>query len=102
MLEQFSSLNAVIYGINTDSTESHAKFIAKHDLKVSLLADPNHTVLSQYGAWGEKNNNGREYEGVMRTTYLINPEGNLAHIWNDVKVKNHAEAVREKLRELTG
>ena len=102
MLKQFSSLNAVIYGISPDSVESHKKFIAKHELKVSLLSDPDHAVLSHYGAWGTKKNYGKEYEGVSRTTFLINPEGTLAHIWQSVKAKDHAEAVRQKLQELTG
>lgn len=102
MLKQFSSLNAIIYGISPDSAESHKKFIAKHDLKVSLLSDPDHNVLSQYGAWGTKKNYGKEYEGVSRTTFLINPEGTLAHIWHNVKAKDHAETVLQKLQELTG
>jgi len=102
LLKSFSELNAVIYGISPDSAESHTKFIAKHNLKVSLLADKDHAVLSQYGAWGTKKNYGKEYEGVTRTTYLINPEGQLAHIWQNVKAKDHAEAVRVKLQELAG
>ena len=93
-------MNAVAVGVSPDSTKSHRNFIAKKELGIVLLSDPEHEVLNQYGVWQLKKMAGREYYGVVRGTYLIDPEGNIAFIWPKVKVKGHVEQVRDKLAEL--
>jgi len=101
-LKQFEKLDARVIGVSPDPPESHQKFIRKHKLKVDLLSDPDQKALTQYGAWGEKSMYGRKYEGVLRSTVLIDPTGRIAHHWAKVKPAGHAEEVREKLEELTG
>jgi peroxiredoxin Q/BCP len=86
--------------VSPDSVESHRWFKEKKGLKVKLLSDENREVVKAYGVWQKKKNFGREYFGVVRTTYLIDPEGKVAHLWKRVKVKGHPEAVLEKLKEL--
>ena len=101
-LDAFTALDAVVLGVSPDSPKSHRRFIDKHSLRVRLLCDPEHTAMVAYGAWGTKKNYGREYEGVIRSTALIDPEGNLAHFWTKVRAKGHAEVVRATLAELQG
>ena len=96
----FKGLNAVVIGCSPDSPEKHRKFIAKHELGVRLLSDPDHKVMEAYGAWGEKNMYGRVTVGVIRSTVIIDPEGCIAHRWKRVKSKGHAEKVRERLEML--
>ena len=95
-------MNAVVIGVSPDSTKSHRNFIAKKELGITLLSDPEHTVLTRYDVWQLKKMAGREYYGVVRSTYLIDPQGNIAFIWPKVKVKGHVEQVRDKLAELQG
>ncbi len=97
-----TGLNAVILGVSPDSTKSHRNFIAKHDLGITLLSDPDHVALEAYGAWGKKKMYGREFMGVVRSTFIINPEGTVVAEWSKVKVKGHVDAVSEKLKELQG
>ncbi len=99
-LEEFEELDAVILGVSPDSPKKHRNFIEKKDLKITLLSDEDKSVLKAYGAWGLKKNYGREYEGVIRSTFIINPEGEIAHEWRNVRVKGHVEKVKEKLKEL--
>lgn len=99
-LDAFRARNAIILGVSPDSTRSHRNFCNKHNLKITLLSDPEHSVLEAYGVWQLKRMYGREYWGVVRTTYLINPEGKIAWVWPKVKVKGHVEAVLQKLSEL--
>ena len=99
-IKGFERLDAAVFGCSPDSTESHRKFIAKHKLKVPLLSDPDHSLLTAVGAWGEKKLYGRSFLGVIRSTLIINPDGKVAHRWSRVKVAGHAEQVREKLAEL--
>ena len=101
-LEDYEKLNAVILGVSPDSCASHRKFIEKQGLKIMLLSDSEHKVLEKYGAWGLKKMRGKEYMGVIRSTFLIDPKGKIAYIWPKVKVKGHAEEVKEKLAELQG
>jgi len=98
----FSRLDATVLGISPDSTESHKKFEQSQDLKVILLADPDKKALEAYGVWQLKKNYGKEYYGVVRTTFLIDPDGRVAHVWKKVKADGHAEKVREKLEALKG
>lgn len=101
-LKAFEKLDATVLGCSADSPESHRKFIAKHKLKIGLLSDPEHTTLKAYGAWGEKNNYGKVTMGIVRSTVIVDPAGKVAHHWPKVRAEGHAEAVREKLRELRG
>ena len=98
--EQFAELGAAIVGVSPDSAESHCKFIAKHNLGLQLLSDPEREVTEAYKVWRLKKFMGKEYMGVVRSTFLIAPDGNLAHIWNNVRAKGHAEKVLQKLEEL--
>ena len=107
-LSGFTGLNAEIVGISADSISSHQKFIAKYDLGIKLLSDPDRIVIKEYQAWGEKKLYGKISEGLIRTTYIINPEGEIAGSWKNVRVRvkrksgevKHADIVREKLTEL--
>lgn len=99
-IKHFEKLDAVVLGCSPDSTETHRKFIAKHNLKVSLLSDSDHTVMTAYGVWGEKKLYGRTFLGVIRSTFIIDPAGKIAHRWSRVKTAGHADAVRETLTAL--
>ena len=109
-LADFSTLNTTVVGVSADDTESHRKFIAKYNLGVTLLSDPEKTTLKAYGAWGLKKNYGKEYEGTIRSTFIISPDGAVAAKWNTVQVRakrkdaevKHADLVREKLAALQG
>jgi thioredoxin-dependent peroxiredoxin len=108
-LNKLSKINAVVLGVSPDSTESHRKFIAKYDLKVTLLSDADKKVMKQYGAWGMKKNYGREYEGVIRSTFLISPKCEIAELWSKVKVRvkrkdgeiKHADIVMDQIKKLS-
>lgn len=97
---QFSDLGAKIVGVSTDSEKSHCNFIAKHNLSIQLLSDPEHKLAESYGVWQLKKFMGKEYMGIVRSTFLIQPDRKVAYIWRKVKTKGHAEAVLEKLRDL--
>ena len=99
---KFEEHGASIYGVSPDTEAKHCKFIDKHGLKVELLADTESTMLADYGVWQEKQMYGKTYMGVVRTTYLVNPDGKIAEAWTKVKAKGHAEAVLERLVELKG
>ncbi len=100
MLDEFNRLGAVVLGVSPDSLESHRRFMAKHGLKIKLLSDPEKKVIKAYGAWGLKRMGGRNYEGVIRSTFIIDPKGRVAYAWRGVKVKGHVEEVLRKLGEL--
>jgi peroxiredoxin Q/BCP len=101
-LGDFTSMNAAVLGVSTDSTESHRKFAAKNKLSIELLSDPKHEVIGAYGAWQPKKFMGREFLGTVRSTFIIDPKGRIAHIWPSVKPWGHAGEVRKKLAELSG
>ncbi|MBB6431456.1 thioredoxin-dependent thiol peroxidase [Algisphaera agarilytica] len=92
---------AVVFGVSPDDVKSHAKFAAKQELNFPLLADPDQAICTKYGVWQEKSMYGKKYMGVVRTTYLIDPKGKVAHRWDKVKVPGHVEAVLEALEEHT-
>lgn len=99
-IKGFEKLEALVFGCSPDSPESHRKFIAKYKLKISLLSDPDKSVMKAYGAWGEKTLYGKTVVGVIRSTVIINPDGKIAHRWGRVKTAGHAEAVRDMLSTL--
>ncbi len=86
--------------MSKDSKKSHCTFIEKHDLTITLLVDEEKKMIQDYGVWAPKKFMGREFLGIVRSTFLINPEGKIAFMWPKVKVKGHAAAVLEKLKEL--
>jgi peroxiredoxin Q/BCP len=91
---------AEVWGISPDGAASHTRFRAKFGLPFTLLSDPDHAVASTYGVWGPKTRDGRTYDGIIRSTFLIDPEGRVARAWRNVKADGHAGAVLETLREL--
>ncbi len=95
-------LGAVVLGVSADDVQSHKRFAEKYGLNFPLLADPGREVILAYGAWGKKNLYGKEYEGVLRQTFLIDPEGRIAKVWRKVSPEDHAEEVAEALRALRG
>lgn len=100
-INEFRNLNASVIGVSRDSLESHRKFIDKKDLKVTLLTDAEHTMMDDYGVWQLKKMYGKESMGIVRSTFLINPEGKVAHLWPKVKVKGHADEVMDTLKKLS-
>ncbi|QWU79670.1 thioredoxin-dependent thiol peroxidase [Campylobacter novaezeelandiae] len=95
--EKFSEKNAVIIGISPDSVKSHTNFIQKYNLKHILLSDSEKEISRIYGAWGIKKNYGKEYEGIIRSTFVIDEKGKIIKIYKNVKAKNHAQKVLEEL-----
>jgi peroxiredoxin Q/BCP len=98
--DDFKAMNAVIIGVSPDSLNSHKRFREKHDLTINLLSDTEKKTLEAYGVWQKKKMYGREYMGVVRSTYLIDPEVKVAYKWIGVRVSLHVEAVMNKLKEL--
>ncbi|MCD6171739.1 MAG: peroxiredoxin [Thermoplasmata archaeon] len=99
-IEEFEELNAVVIGISLDSVQSHKKFREKYDLRVILLSDESKETMQKYGVWQLKKMYGRSYYGVIRSTFLIDPDGKIIHEWKQVKVKGHINEVLKKLREV--
>lgn len=96
LYSEFQALNANVFGISADSATSHQKFIAKYSFQFPLLSDPKKEFISAYGA--KKSGAG---SGIQRSTFLIDPEGKVAHIWNPVKgAKDHPKEVLEKLKAI--
>lgn len=94
--EQFDQLDAVIIGVSPDPIERHQKFIEKYNLPFLLLSDTEHEVAEKYGVWQLKKMFGKEYYGIVRSTFLIDKEGKLVKEWRKVRVKDHvAEALNE-------
>lgn len=88
---------AVVLGVSPDSVASHQKFRDKFSLPFPLLADEDHAVAEAYGVWGEKSMYGRKYQGILRTTFLIDPAGRIARVFEKVKPKGHAAEVLDAL-----
>jgi peroxiredoxin Q/BCP len=101
-MDAFESLNATVIGVSPDAPERHRRFIEKHDLGLRLLSDPEHRALEAFDAWGVKVRNGKEVEGVIRSTVLLAPDGTVGHHWSPVTAKGHADEVRERLESLQG
>lgn len=91
---------AVVIGVSPDSIASHKKFREKQGINFILLSDPEHLLLEAYGAWGEKKMYGKSYMGVIRSTFIINKQGLITNIWNNVKVKGHVDDVLTALEKV--
>jgi peroxiredoxin Q/BCP len=97
---EFSKLGAVVIGVSPDSAAKHEKFKKKHKLALVLASDEKQKTLNAYGVWGEKTLFGRQYMGVLRTTFLIGRDGCIARIWRKVRVRGHASEVLEAAKAL--
>ena len=99
-LPNFEALDAIVLGVSPDSPKKHRNFIEKKHLKITLLADEDKDLCNAFGVWQLKKFMGKEYMGVVRSTFIINPEGKVAAAWDKVRVKNHVDDVQGKLEEL--
>ncbi len=95
LINEFEDLNTIVIGISKDTVEKQIKFKSKYDLKCILGSDVDINICSKFGVWVEKSMYGKKYMGIQRSTFLINSEQKIQHIWNKVKVPGHAEEVLE-------
>ena len=100
LLPKFKKLNCEILGISKDNLKSHNKFRDKYKIKFDLLADEELKVLKKYKVWGKKKFMGREFMGIIRSTYLIDKKGKILKVWDNVKVKDHAKEVLKTLQNI--
>ena len=100
LYSKFKKLDCEVYGISKDSIKSHDKFREKYKIKFDLLSDEELKVLKKYKVWGKKKFMGREFMGVIRSTFLIDKKGKTVKIWNNVKVKDHAKEVLDTLQKI--
>jgi len=96
----FKKLKIQVLGVSVDSVVSHKKFAVKYDLPFPLLSDVEKVVVNLYGVWGKKKFAGREYDGISRTSFLVDPKGKIAKIYEGVKPEKHAEEVLRDLKTL--
>jgi peroxiredoxin Q/BCP len=95
--ERLLNAGYAVVGISPDPPAANARFAAEHDLKFPLLSDVDHEVAMRYGAWGTRKNYGREYEGIIRSTFLLGPDGQVEREWRNVKAKGHVERIAKEL-----
>ncbi len=100
LLWQYNGMGAAVLGMSPDSPADHRKFIKKYGLQLTLLSDPDRSVMSQYGAWVQTTIGGVQKGRVVRSTFLIDPDGKIGWHWPEVLPKGHAARVRNKLEEL--
>ncbi|NRB10543.1 MAG: peroxiredoxin [Rickettsiaceae bacterium] len=100
LIPEFDKINTRVLGISKDSIDSHDKFCIKYAMQIELGSDMEGEVCKAYGVWGEKSMFGKKYFGINRATFLIDPNGTIAHIWSKVSVKGHASEVYEKIESL--
>ncbi|CAL1520659.1 thioredoxin-dependent thiol peroxidase [Chitinophaga sp. MM2321] len=93
--QELTKKGYAVVGVSTDSEQSHQKFIEKYELPFTLLADEDKTIVNQYGVFGEKQMMGKTYDGIFRTTFLINDKGVIDHIIRKPDTKNHTEEILE-------
>lgn len=96
----YEETGVVILGVSPDTPNSHLKFKNKYELPFTLLADTDHKVCDLYEVWGRKKFMGREYDGVFRTTFLIDPQGNITKVFENVKPANHSEEILAGLAKI--
>ena len=100
LLSKFKKLECEVYGISKDNLKSHDKFRDKYKIKFDLLADEELITLKKYKVWNKKKFMGREFMGIIRTTFLIDKKGKIIKIWDNVKVKDHAKEVLDTLKNI--
>jgi peroxiredoxin Q/BCP len=91
--EEFNKLGVTLIGVSKDSIESHKKFIEKQELTIDLISDPELILHKALGAYGEKNNYGKIVQGVIRSTFLLNKQGEILEEWRNIRAKGHAERI---------
>lgn len=96
-LDQLADHGLTVIGVSPDDDASHERFSAKQELNFPLVADPDHDVINTYGVWGEKSNYGKTYMGLQRTTFLIDTDGTIKHVFKRPKVADHAAEIISKL-----
>lgn len=96
----FESAGVHVLGVSPDSEKSHDGFVSKYGLPFTLLSDPEKTLAQAYGAWGLKKNYGREFWGIVRSTFLVGSDGKIKRVWRNVRVNGHAQAVLAEARAL--
>jgi len=96
---EFGAADAEVWGLSPQGPDSKAAFRAKYGLPFTLLADETHSVADSYGAWGEKMNYGKTYQGIIRSSFLVDPDGKIAKVWPKVKAEGHATQVLAELAE---
>lgn len=99
-LSSFDNIGAEVLGVSVDSEKSHKKFADKYGLNFTLLSDENMKVVKKYGVWGNKKMMGKEYEGTVRMSFLIDPDGKIAKVYEKVKPETHAGEVLKDLKAL--
>ena len=97
--KEFSKVKTEVLAISPDSPDKLLRFEDKQELNFTLLSDPDHSVADKYGAWGPKKFMGKEYDGILRTTFILNKEGRLVHIMDKVKTKSHHDDVLDYIKE---
>ena len=97
---KFAAANTEVLGVSADPVKAQDAFKAKYRLAIPLASDETHKMLDAYGVWGEKSMYGRTFMGIVRTTFLIGPDGKVARVWTNVKVDGHAEDVLEAAKSL--
>lgn len=100
MMPNFKKLKLQVFGVSTQNEKSHKKFAEKYDLPFTLLVDEDKKIVNKYGVWAKKKFMGREYMGTLRNSFLIDPKGKIAKIYEGVKPELHAEEVLEDLKKL--
>lgn len=98
-LPAFDKLKAEVLGVSVDSEKSHKKFAEKYGLNFTLLSDEGKKVVKKYGVWGRKKMMGKEYDGIMRTSFLIDPEGKIVKVYENVNPEKHAKDVLADLKK---
>lgn len=99
-ISDFNDAGITVLGISPDSLKSHAKFREKHELNFPLLSDEDHRVADKWGVWRTKKMYGREFDGIVRSTFLLDAEGRIAALWDKVRVKGHITKVLEAVADL--
>ena len=99
-VEHFEDMDAIILGVSPDSTKSHRNFIEKKELKITLLSDSDKETHKEYSAWGMKKNYGKEYEGVIRSTFIIDPKGLIAGSFYNVRAKGHVDRIKKEFEKI--
>lgn len=96
-IDALTKAGIAVIGVSPDGDESHEKFSTKHELPFPLIADPSHKIVAKYGVWGEKQNYGKTYMGLQRTTFLIDEKGKIMHVFKRPKTNDHAAEILSKL-----
>jgi thioredoxin-dependent peroxiredoxin len=96
----FQKAGTEVLGVSADPVKAQEAFKKKHDLTIGLLSDEKHEMLAAYGVWSKKSMYGKTFMGILRTTFLLGPDGRIVHIWPKVKVEGHAEEVLKAAKAL--